>query len=86
MSLILVSAQFEASDDPLEKITTAEAIRTLIDFYRTSHFFYTAKEKVEGISKVVSFSSPIDYSHDYFGGHAFVIFWHDFVACRKELC
>lgn len=46
--------QFEASDDPLEKITTAEAIRTLIDSYRTSQYCYAAREKVEEISKVVS--------------------------------
>ncbi|RVW25932.1 ABC transporter G family member 11 [Vitis vinifera] len=44
--------RFEISDDPLEKVTTAEAIRTLIDFYRTSQYSYAAKEKVEEISKV----------------------------------
>ncbi|PON89547.1 ABC transporter-like [Trema orientale] len=44
--------RFEASDDPLEKITTAEAIRTLIDNYRTSQYCYAAREKVEEISKV----------------------------------
>nr|AAP80385.1 ABC transporter [Gossypium hirsutum] len=44
--------RFEASDDPLEKITTTEAIRTLINFYRTSHQCYAAKEKVDEISKV----------------------------------
>ena len=46
--------QFEASDDPLEKITTAEAIRTLIDSYRTSQYCYVARQRVEEISKVVS--------------------------------
>ncbi|BFG36872.1 hypothetical protein CerSpe_231460 [Prunus speciosa] len=44
--------RFEASDDPLEKITTAEAIRVLIDSYRTSQYSYAAREKVEEISKV----------------------------------
>ncbi|MBA0674227.1 hypothetical protein Goari_015836 [Gossypium aridum] len=44
--------RFEASDDPLEKITTAEAIRTLTDFYRTSQQCYSAKERVDEISKV----------------------------------
>ncbi|KAE8705344.1 ABC transporter G family member 11 [Hibiscus syriacus] len=44
--------RFEASDDPLEKITTAEAIRSLISFYRTSQQCYAAKEKVDEISKV----------------------------------
>ncbi|MBA0789119.1 hypothetical protein Gotri_000114 [Gossypium trilobum] len=44
--------RFEASDDPLEKTTTAEAIRTLTDFYRTSQQCYAAKERVDEISKV----------------------------------
>ncbi|CAK9156367.1 unnamed protein product [Ilex paraguariensis] len=44
--------RFETNDDPLEKITTAEAIRKLIDFYRTSQHCYSAREKVEEISKV----------------------------------
>ncbi|KAM1353722.1 hypothetical protein ACFX2H_033170 [Malus domestica] len=44
--------RFEASDDPLEKITTAEAIRVLIDSYRSSQHSYAAREKVEEISKV----------------------------------
>ena len=50
----LVPYQFEISDDPLEKITTSEAIRTLTDFYRTSQYCYSAIEKVNEISKVVS--------------------------------
>lgn len=46
--------RFEASvvDDPLEKITTSEAIRVLIDFYRSSQHSYAAKERVGEISKV----------------------------------
>lgn len=48
--------QFEASDDPLEKVTTAEAIRALTDYYRTSQYCYSANEKVENMSKVVSTS------------------------------
>ncbi|XP_040999064.1 ABC transporter G family member 11-like [Juglans microcarpa x Juglans regia] len=43
--------RFEASDDPLEKITTAEAIRILIDSYCTSQYCYAVREKVEEISK-----------------------------------
>lgn len=58
--ILLCYCQFEASDDPLEKITTAEAIRTLIDYYRTSQYCYVAREKVEEISKVVSLV-PITY-------------------------
>ncbi|GJZ69691.1 ABC transporter G family member 11 [Tanacetum coccineum] len=39
-------------DDPLEKVTTAEAIRALTDYYRTSHYCYAANEKVEEMSKI----------------------------------
>ncbi|XP_062002349.1 ABC transporter G family member 11 [Rosa rugosa] len=44
--------RFEASDDPVEKITTAEAIRVLVDSYRSSQYSYAATEKVAEISKV----------------------------------
>ncbi|CAI0461460.1 unnamed protein product [Linum tenue] len=46
--------RFDASEDPLDKITTAEAIRTLVDYYRTSQYCYAARQKVDEISKVVS--------------------------------
>ena len=52
--LIIASPQFESSDDPLDKITTAEATRTLIDSYRTSQYSYAAIQKVDEISRVVS--------------------------------
>ncbi|KAL1294494.1 hypothetical protein AAHE18_19G145300 [Arachis hypogaea] len=44
--------EFEASDDPLDKITTAEAIRTLNEYYRTSQHSYAAIQKVDDISKI----------------------------------
>ncbi|KAG9442028.1 hypothetical protein H6P81_017882 [Aristolochia fimbriata] len=44
--------RFVMSDDPLEKTTTAEATRTLINFYSTSQHHYSAKERVEEISRV----------------------------------
>ncbi|CAI0392505.1 unnamed protein product [Linum tenue] len=44
--------RFDASEDPLDKITTAEAIRTLVDYYRTSQYCYAARQKVDEISKV----------------------------------
>ncbi|GAB2219930.1 hypothetical protein Drorol1_Dr00007570, partial [Drosera rotundifolia] len=44
--------RFEANDDPLEKTTTAEAIRTLINFYAKSQYSYAARQRVEEISKV----------------------------------
>ncbi|XP_010537533.1 PREDICTED: ABC transporter G family member 11 [Tarenaya hassleriana] len=44
--------RFEASEDPLDKITTTEAIRLLIDYYHTSEYYYSTKAKVEEISQV----------------------------------
>ncbi|XP_068639700.1 ABC transporter G family member 11-like [Aristolochia californica] len=44
--------RFAMSDDPLEKTTTAEATRTLINFYSTSQYHYSAKERIEEISRV----------------------------------
>uniref|UniRef100_A0A7N0U4N8 ABC transporter domain-containing protein n=1 Tax=Kalanchoe fedtschenkoi TaxID=63787 RepID=A0A7N0U4N8_KALFE len=44
---------FDSSDDdPLEKVTTAEATRQLIEFYRTSQYGHSAIERVDQISKV----------------------------------
>ncbi|CAA0820977.1 ABC transporter G family member 11 [Striga hermonthica] len=44
--------RFEATDDPLEKVTTTEAIRTLVDSYRASQYCYSTKERIEDISKI----------------------------------
>uniref|UniRef100_A0A2P2KCR1 ATP-binding cassette transporter n=1 Tax=Rhizophora mucronata TaxID=61149 RepID=A0A2P2KCR1_RHIMU len=44
--------RFEANDDPLEKVSTMEAIRTLTDYYHTSQYLHAAREKVEEMSKV----------------------------------
>ncbi|KAI3454261.1 hypothetical protein Pfo_010924 [Paulownia fortunei] len=44
--------RFETNDDPLDKVTTAEAIRTLVDSYHTSQYCYSAKERIEEISKI----------------------------------
>ncbi|KAL8547851.1 hypothetical protein ACS0TY_007247 [Phlomoides rotata] len=49
----LIKLQFDSNDDPQEKETTAEAaIRTLLDSYSTSQYCYSAKEKIEEMSKV----------------------------------
>ncbi|KAH0448806.1 hypothetical protein IEQ34_022606 [Dendrobium chrysotoxum] len=47
-----MKARFERSDDPLEKMTTSEATRRLIEYYRRSQYYYTAREKVDEISRV----------------------------------
>lgn len=47
-----MKARFEKSDDPLEKMTTSEATRRLVEYYRRSQYYYTAREKVDEISRV----------------------------------
>ncbi|KAM3319339.1 ABC transporter G family member 11 [Capsicum chacoense] len=44
--------RFESNEDPLDKTTTAEAIRILVDYYRRSQYSYSANERVEEMSKV----------------------------------
>ncbi|KAI6674332.1 hypothetical protein NL676_002238 [Syzygium grande] len=41
-----------ASDDPLDRTTTAEATRALIDFYRSSQYYYSTRQRVEDMSRV----------------------------------
>ncbi|KAF6153442.1 hypothetical protein GIB67_003632 [Kingdonia uniflora] len=43
--------RFERTDDPLERVTTAEAIRSLIGFYNTSQHCYAVNSRIEEISK-----------------------------------
>lgn len=84
----MVSAQFEATDDPLEKITTAEAIRTLIEYYHTSQYYYAAREKVQEISKVVSWSLAAWFFMGICGKHCSdigMLYWElDFFAHDTE--
>jgi hypothetical protein len=47
-------SQFVQLDYPLENITTAEAIRKLIQHYNHSQQYYNAKQRVDDISRIVS--------------------------------
>lgn len=78
--------QFESTDDPLERITTAEAIRALIDYYRTSQHSYAANQNVEAISKKVSTISLIFLLVYlcYFLAYKLIINLQ--IYYRKELC
>ncbi|KAL9247937.1 hypothetical protein vseg_021311 [Gypsophila vaccaria] len=44
--------RFEASDDPLDKITTTEATRTLVSYYNASQYAYSAQQRVDDTSRV----------------------------------
>lgn len=76
--------KFETSDDPLEKITTAEAIKNLIDFYQTSQHSYAAKEKVEGISKVKGTVLDAGGSQASFLMQAFTLTKRSFVNMSRD--
>ncbi|GMH16097.1 hypothetical protein Nepgr_017938 [Nepenthes gracilis] len=44
--------RFEANDDPLEKTTTAEANRVLMNFYAKSQQCYAARQRVDEIARI----------------------------------
>lgn len=84
----LIPNQFESNEDPLDKTTTAEAIRILVDYYRRSQYSYSANERVEEMSKVVSFNVSIlchPSNHvllsDTITDYVFFLVYH-----RKEQC
>ncbi|KAH9616019.1 hypothetical protein KSS87_003211 [Heliosperma pusillum] len=43
--------RFEGSDDPLDKITTTEATRTLVSYYNASQYAYAARQRVDDTSR-----------------------------------
>ncbi|KAF9587200.1 hypothetical protein IFM89_039589 [Coptis chinensis] len=75
---------FERTDDPLEKITTAEAIRTLVNFYTSSHYSYAAKARVEEISKVKGTVLDSGGSQATFLMQAFTLTKRSFVNMSRD--
>ncbi|KAF2291657.1 hypothetical protein GH714_027931 [Hevea brasiliensis] len=76
--------RFESSEDPLDKITTAEAIRTLVDHYRTSQYCYAAREKVEEISKVKGTVLDSGGSQASFLRQAFTLTKRSFINMSRD--
>ncbi|KAJ4959928.1 hypothetical protein NE237_019838 [Protea cynaroides] len=76
--------RLERTDDPLEKITTAEAIRKLIDFYNTSQYNYAAKQRVEEISKVKGTVLDSGGSQASFFMQAFTLTNRSFVNMSRD--
>ncbi|KAK3415110.1 hypothetical protein EUGRSUZ_H00674 [Eucalyptus grandis] len=76
--------RFEANDDPLEKMTTAEAIRVLINFHRTSQFSYTARQKVEEMSKVKGTVLDSGGSQASFPMQAFTLTKRSFINMSRD--
>ncbi|CAI0392506.1 unnamed protein product [Linum tenue] len=76
--------RFDASEDPLDKITTAEAIRTLVDYYRTSQYCYAARQKVDEISKVKGTVLDAGGSQASFPMQAFTLTKRSFVNMSRD--
>ncbi|KAJ3682248.1 hypothetical protein LUZ60_014821 [Juncus effusus] len=79
-----IKTRFERSDDPLEKITTSEAIRRLIDFYKHSQYYYSAKQKVDDISRVKGTVLEAGGSQASFGMQAYTLTKRSFVNMSRD--
>ncbi|KAJ0969966.1 hypothetical protein J5N97_022843 [Dioscorea zingiberensis] len=79
-----IKMRFERSDDPLDKMTTQEAIRRLIDFYGRSQYYYTAKEKVDEISRVKGTVLDSGGSHASFLMQACTLTKRSFVNMSRD--
>ncbi|KAI0500021.1 hypothetical protein KFK09_018229 [Dendrobium nobile] len=73
------------SDDPQEKITTAETTRRLTDFYRHSQYSYSAREKVDKISRVQGTILDSGGSQASFFMQSFVLTKRSFVNMSRDL-
>ncbi|KAL2461816.1 ABC transporter G family member 11 [Abeliophyllum distichum] len=76
--------RFESNDDPLDKVTTSEAMRTLIDSFRSSQYSYSAKEKIEEMSKVKGTVLDSRGSQASFFMQAFTLTKRSFVNMSRD--
>ncbi|XP_072963687.1 ABC transporter G family member 11-like [Typha angustifolia] len=79
-----MKTRFARSDDPLEKVTTAEAIRRLIEFYRRSQYNYAAREKVDEISRVKGTVLDSGGSQASFGMQAVTLTQRSFLNMTRD--
>nr|WDA53443.1 abc transporter g family member 11 [Erycina pusilla] len=79
-----MKARFEKSDDPLDKITTSEATRRLVEFYRRSQYYYTAREKVDEISRVKGTILDAGGSQASFFMQSYVLTKRSFVNMSRD--
>ncbi|WOL05860.1 hypothetical protein Cni_G14591 [Canna indica] len=79
-----LKTRLERSDDPLERITTSEAIRRLIEYYGRSQYNYTAREKVDEISRVKGTVLDSGGSQASFLMQAFTLTKRSFVNMSRD--
>ncbi|XP_074280642.1 ABC transporter G family member 11 [Silene latifolia] len=76
--------RFAASDDPLDKITTAEATRTLVTYYSTSQYAYSARQRVDDISRVKGTVLDAGGSQASFLMQAFTLTKRSFINMSRD--
>ncbi|KAL9673770.1 hypothetical protein QQ045_030032 [Rhodiola kirilowii] len=76
--------KFDSSEDPLEKVTTTDATRQLISFYRTSQYSYSALERVDQISKIKGTVLEAGGSQASFLMQAFTLTKRSFVNMSRD--
>ncbi|KAI4304585.1 hypothetical protein MLD38_040072 [Melastoma candidum] len=79
-----MKVKFEANDDPLERTTTAEAIRILVDYYKNSYHYHAAREKVEEMSKIKGTVLDSDGSQASFLTQAATLTKRSFVNMSRD--
>ncbi|XP_069154909.1 ABC transporter G family member 11 isoform X1 [Solanum lycopersicum] len=72
------------NDDPLNKMTTVEAIRSLVDFYRRSQYCYLANEQVEEMSKVKGTVLDSNGSQASFFMQSYILTKRSFVNMTRD--
>ncbi|KAH0666796.1 hypothetical protein KY285_028002 [Solanum tuberosum] len=72
------------NDDPLNKMTTVEAIQSLVDFYRRSQYCYLANEQVEEMSKVKGAVLDSNGSQASFFMQSYILTKRSFVNMTRD--
>ncbi|XBJ24176.1 hypothetical protein VPH35_002116 [Triticum aestivum] len=76
--------RFERSDDPLEHITTSDAITRLFSYYQHSQHYLTARQKVDEMARVKGTVLDAGGSQASFGMQAFTLTKRSFVNMSRD--
>uniref|UniRef100_A0A452YII8 ABC-2 type transporter transmembrane domain-containing protein n=1 Tax=Aegilops tauschii subsp. strangulata TaxID=200361 RepID=A0A452YII8_AEGTS len=76
--------RFERSDDPLEHITTSDAIRRLFSYYQHSQHYLTARQKVDEMARVKGTVLDAGGSQASFGMQACTLTKRSFVNMSRD--
>ncbi|KAM3402388.1 hypothetical protein ACQJBY_006334 [Aegilops geniculata] len=76
--------RFERSDDPLEHITTSDAIRRLFSYYQHSQHYLTVRQKVDEMARVKGTVLDAGGSQASFGMQAFTLTKRSFVNMSRD--